>query len=392
MPRVTWFERLKGDRVDLCLDENPFHLAGGGQPGGRGMLVSPGVQVEVQDCRVRDGREVLTGRIIGGDMALGETVEAQVDLQWRDWVARMHSGEHALSRALERNRPGLRVFKVNIGEREGLVTLDFQGDLTWDLLWVAEEEANRVVGEDLPVTVEELTGYRAAEDPDLKANWERLQLDPPEIIRVVSLGGYDRVACCGVHVERTGQIGGVMVLGFKGSSPRWEVRYTVDPVRTQLMMEWSRMVRRMSREIGCPPEDIERVYWGAFEDAKAKAKLLDRLRDHLCLPFEERVRGGHRFHLLDLRPLGMVPAEMMNSAVRRRVESDPSSLGVGVVPAEQGLRFVACRGAGCPVDLSAWLKRMRPRGLKGGGSPQMVSGVAEECPLDEWIDSMLEGV
>jgi alanyl-tRNA synthetase len=382
---------VKGGSFLIVLRDNPFHLSGGGQPGGRGSISGDNFELRVEDCRGKGDVSVITAKLIkgaGDEVIPGSRVEVQVDLDWQAWVARMHSGEHALSRALERNFQGLRVFKVNIGEEEGLITLDYPEDLTWDKLWIAEEEANRVVNMDLAVRIEELTGDQALQDEALKANWERLQLDMPDSIRVVSLGGYDRVACCGLHVESTSQIGGVLVTGFKGSPSRWEVRYTVEPVRSALLDRWSRVVRRFSRDVGCQPEELEKVYGAVKEDAKSKAKLLERLRPFLVFPMTKVCLDGLSVFVVDLMSLGDLPSEMMTHQLRAKGEEDPRSISIGVCVSGGANRFAICRGGDVALDLCKWLRDNRDLGLKGGGSPDWVSGVFGDFNVELWIDRM----
>ncbi|MCX7828042.1 MAG: hypothetical protein N2315_02420 [Thermanaerothrix sp.] len=381
----------KGELLFVSLDPNPFHLAGGGQPGGRGFIRGDGFNLEVVDCRGKADEAVITAKVLEGSLdrvVPGAEVQIQVDIEWRDWVARMHSGEHALSRALERNFQGLRVFKVNIADEEGLITLDYPEELTWDKLWLAEDEANWVIARDLTVRIEELSGEDALRDESLKANWERLQMDMPDLVRVVSLGDYDRVACCGLHVERTSQIGGVLVTGFKGSPSRWEVRYTVEPVRSRLINRWSRLVRRFSRDVGCQPDEIEKVYMSAKEDAKSKGKLLERLRPFLVFPMNEVRLKGVNIFVMDLLSLGDLPSEMMTHPLRAKAAEDPKCIAVGVCLSGGTNRFAICRGGDVALDLSKWLKGNRDLGLKGGGSPDWVSGIFGDFNLDLWVDRM----
>ena len=386
--RLVSATAVKGGRTGLVLEENPFHPAGGGQPGDRGTLEAPGFRFLVEDCRLEEGVRTLWGRIQEGSPEPGQEVEPRVDRAYHLRIARMHSGEHALSRALEQGVPGLRVFKVNVDPEESLITLDWEGNLTWEILFAAEEEAGGVIRADLPVTIQTLSREEARSDPELKANWDRLEEggEAPEFLRVVSLGEHDRVACCGAHVERTGQIGGVLVTGFKGAPPRWEVRYTVH--REERLDEWSRPLRRLMRQVGCPPEELEKVYGRLQEERLEARKALDRLRPYLAFPFEEVPRGEGRLLRLVLPGLSL---DLVTGAAKARIEEDPGRAVLVLLPSEEGRSpFLVCRGSHVKGDLKGWLKGHPELRARGGGSPDWVSGVTEETDPVRWTEALKE--
>ena len=386
--RLEGVEAGKGNRVKLVLGENPFHPAGGGQPGDSGWVEAPGLRCRILDCRMEEGAPVLLGEVLEGTPVPGAEVEARVDEERHHLLARMHSGEHALSRALEKNVPGLRVFKVNVDTKESLITLRWEGELTWEVLFAAEAEANGVIRADLPVTTRVFSREEARVDPDLKANWDRLEGsgEAPESLRVVSLGDYDKVACCGSHVERTGQIGGVLITGFKGTAPHWEVRYTVH--RDELLEAWSRPLRRLVRQVGSPPEELEKVYGRLQEERSEARRLLDRLRPFLALPFREEPRGEASFLRLVLPGL---PLDLITGPCKEKIQEDPKRLVLALLP-DEGERspFLVCRGAGLTGDLKGWLKGHPELAARGGGSPDWISGVTQERDPEKWAEALKE--
>lgn len=386
--RLEGVEAGKGNRVKLVLGENPFHPAGGGQPGDSGWVEAPGLRCRILDCRMEEGAPVLLGEVLEGTPVPGAEVEARVDEERHHLLARMHSGEHALSRALEKNVPGLRVFKVNVDTKESLITLRWEGELTWEVLFAAEAEANGVIRADLPVTTRVFSREEARVDPDLKANWDRLEggKEAPESLRVVSLGDYDKVACCGSHVERTGQIGGVLITGFKGTAPQWEVRYTVH--RDELLEAWSRPLRRLVRQVGSPPEELEKVYGRLQEERSEARRLLDRLRPFLALPFREEPPGG------GILPPAGAPGPAPGPDHGTLQGDDPGgSEAAGAGPASR-------RGGAEPLPgLSGGGADGGPEGLAqgapgaggpGGGSPDWISGVTQERDPEKWAKALKE--
>ena len=72
-----------------------------------------------------------------------------------------------------------------------------------------EQEMNRLIDEDLPVTFEFVSRDELPEDISL----ERLPDDASDTIRLVHIGDYDVCPCIGKHVRSTAQIGRFEILG-----------------------------------------------------------------------------------------------------------------------------------------------------------------------------------
>jgi Ser-tRNA(Ala) deacylase AlaX len=72
-----------------------------------------------------------------------------------------------------------------------------------------EQEMNRLIDEDIPVTFEFVTRDELPEDISL----DRLPDDASETIRLVRIGDYDVCPCIGRHVRSTAQIGRFELLG-----------------------------------------------------------------------------------------------------------------------------------------------------------------------------------
>jgi len=72
-----------------------------------------------------------------------------------------------------------------------------------------EQEMNRLISEDLPVTFEFVSRDELPEGISL----ERLPDDASETIRLVRIGDYDVCPCIGKHVRSTAQIGSFEMLG-----------------------------------------------------------------------------------------------------------------------------------------------------------------------------------
>ena len=176
---------------EIVLDATAFYPEGGGQDADTGTLGG----VRVLDTRDREGTVV---HICDGALAVGETVEGIIDWDARFIRMQQHSGEHIVSGILNR-RYGCH--NVGFHMSSDIVTIDFDVEIPREALAEIEAEANAAVWADLPVK----TWYPSEEElPNVPYRTKRAL---PWPVRIVEVPGFDICACCGTHVQRTGEIG-----------------------------------------------------------------------------------------------------------------------------------------------------------------------------------------
>ncbi|MHB1574974.1 MAG: alanine--tRNA ligase [Candidatus Dormibacteria bacterium] len=202
-----------GQEADVVLADNPFYAEGGGQVGDRGRLVWEGGEAEVVDSQPTvEGPSVQRSRLLAGRLAVGLTVDAVVDSERRLGCARHHSATHLLNQALRE------VLGPGVVQRGSLVAPDHA---TFDFGWAQpissqelatiEAVVNQQVRLDLPRRVELLTVEQARAAGALALPDEIYQ----EVVRVVSFGAFSKELCGGTHVERTGELGAVVLTGSR---------------------------------------------------------------------------------------------------------------------------------------------------------------------------------
>lgn len=170
----------------------------GGQEADRGTLDG----VRVLDAHEKDG--VIT-HLTGGPLPVGKTVLGQID--WPDRFRKMqtHTGEHIVSGLIHKKYG---YDNVGFHLAGGGCTIDVSGELTREQLDEIEQEANRAVWQDLPVTARFPLAFELA-----KMDY-RSKLDLERDVRIVTVEGIDMCACCAPHVSSTGQIGVIKLLDF----------------------------------------------------------------------------------------------------------------------------------------------------------------------------------
>lgn len=368
---------VSGKKARFLLEENPFRPAGGGQPGDSGWIDGEDFKVEVVDCQIEGEGEVLVTRLKKGRPDEGMEVTVRVDEKRKALLTRMHSGQHILSKVLENMPDGPETYKTAIDDEESSISVSYDGELDWDLLFSAEDETNAVIARDIPVDILELSRDEARTLDDLKANWDRIE-DPT--ITVVRMGDFDVNACCGSHVTATGEVGGLLVTGFNGSAPEWTISFTV--LRDEKLQAFGRTTRRLLREVGCPLEKVERVYEKLRAEKEHLSKQLDKVRQMIRLPWTIEEREGYRFHFVEI---GGLDPEMVTPAVKRLIDDESDALALVLIPDDNGrARFLAAHGASVNLDLQKTLKAASSLKARGGGTSGWVSGMAGNPNLEDW--------
>ena len=183
---------------EITLSATAFYPEGGGQPADTGILGN----VRVTDVHEKDGQVV---HYTDGPLPVGEMVRGVIDWDRRFQHMQEHSGEHLVS-GLIHQRFGYDNVGFHMGTDE--VTIDFNGTLEWADLMAIEEKANGMIWENLEISAV------YPEKDELDAMEYRCKKELTGAVRIVSIPGGDVCACCGTHVERTGEIGLVKFLSM----------------------------------------------------------------------------------------------------------------------------------------------------------------------------------
>ena len=181
---------------EIILDATAFYPEGGGQACDLGTLGS----ARVLDVQAR-GDAII--HLCDTALTVGDTVEGRLDWDRRFDLMQQHSGEHIVSGIIH-----ARYGHHNVGFHvsSDVITIDFDGPIPAADLPRIEALANRAVWQNLPMHI----WYPEAEV--LPTVGYRTKKALPWPVRIVEVPGYDKCACCGVHVGATGEIGPIKLL------------------------------------------------------------------------------------------------------------------------------------------------------------------------------------
>ncbi len=209
---ATTAAAITGDELELVLDRTPFYAEGGGQLADQGTLrLSGGAVVEVLDVQTPvPGLVVHRGRVTSGEVTVGETVLAEVDVERRRAISRAHTATHLVHKAF-RVALGDTATQAGSENAPGRFRFDFAatGAVPATVLRDVEQEVNEVLAADLEVRAEVMSQEQARSVGAMALFGEKYG----DEVRVVSVGDWARELCGGTHALRSGQLGLVKILG-----------------------------------------------------------------------------------------------------------------------------------------------------------------------------------
>src|SRR6202142_754597 len=215
----------KGDSGAVVLNQTPFYGESGGQVGDTGVMTADGVRFKVTDTQKHLGDVfVHIGVVEEGTLKVGAALALEVDHRRRGTIRKNHSATHLLHEALRQ------VLGDHVAQKGSLVAPDrLRFDFSHPKPMSAEEIervediANDIVLENAPVIT------RLLSRDDAIASGARALFGEKygDEVRVVAMGespagagantmGWSVELCGGTHVNRTGDIGLISVLGDSG--------------------------------------------------------------------------------------------------------------------------------------------------------------------------------
>lgn len=339
---------------EITLSATAFYPEGGGQPADTGLLGN----VRVTDVHEKDGPVV---HYTDGPLPVGEMVRGVIDWDRRFQHMQEHSGEHLVS-GLIHQRFGYDNVGFHMGTDE--VTIDFNGVLEWEDLMAIEEKANGMIWENLEISAV------YPEKDELDAMEYRSKKELTGAVRIVSIPGGDVCACCGTHVERTGEIGLVKFLSmihYKGG-----VRISL-LCGKRAVEDYERkrdQVQKISVLLSARPGEIARAVEKLKEDeAKLQEKLVAAYDKLIASEVRDIKEGDGDIFILEPDFEAIQLRHLVNRLLEEKKGRTVLALGGA---AEGSFLYVLGSRDGDMRQLSRELNGLLNG--RGGGSAQMAQG------------------
>ena len=273
----------KGQEGQVILDHTPFYAESGGQIGDTGILKSAGARFTVRDTQKIGASFSHVGVLESGEMHVGDTVAAQVDVERRKSIALNHSATHLLHAALRK------ILGTHVEQKGSLVAADrlrfdfsHTQALSQDELRRVEDLVNSEIRENAPVETRVMALDEAVAAGAMSLFGEKYDSD----VRVLSIGDFSMELCGGTHVERAGDIGLFKLTGESGVAAG--VR-RVEALTGRAAYEWVVHTDQVLR-------DIAAMLRGSRDDVDEKVReLVERSRrlEKEVQQLKSKIASGH---------------------------------------------------------------------------------------------------
>ena len=182
------------DYVDIVLDRTPFYAECGGQTGDSGYIENDNLKAEVLTTFKVNKLFVHRSKVINGEIVIGDTVKASIDVPRREEIRVHHSSAHLLQAALIKVL-GDEVKQAGSQVEENRMRFDFTFSRAMTPQEVEKTEAimNAWVGQKLPIQ----TDVMDIEEAKLTGATALFGEKYEDIVRVVSIGGAKKCKCGG---------------------------------------------------------------------------------------------------------------------------------------------------------------------------------------------------
>jgi alanyl-tRNA synthetase len=202
-----------GDDVLIVLDHTPFYAESGGQVGDTGELRNAVARVAVEDTvKVTASVHGHQGRVLEGELGLGDMFTARVDALQRARTVRNHSVTHLMHKALRE------VLGDHVQQKGSLVNaertrFDFAHNAPVTEAQVAQIET--IVNAEILANVATQARVLPIEEAQKTGAMMLFGEKYGDEVRVLDIGS-SRELCGGTHVQRTGDIGVFKVVAESG--------------------------------------------------------------------------------------------------------------------------------------------------------------------------------
>jgi alanyl-tRNA synthetase len=193
-----------GEDVVVVLDKTPFYAESGGQVGDTGELRSASTRIVVEDTtRIQAAVYGHQGRVVEGEVAVGDAFSARVNAEQRARTVRNHSATHLMHKALRE------VLGAHVQQKGSLVNaertrFDFSHNAPLTDAQVAQIEA--LVNAEVLANAATQARVMGIDDAQKSGAMMLFGEKYGDTVRVLDIGS-SRELCGGTHVQRTGDIG-----------------------------------------------------------------------------------------------------------------------------------------------------------------------------------------
>ncbi|HLX22864.1 MAG TPA: alanine--tRNA ligase [Usitatibacter sp.] len=385
-----------GEEGIVVLDRTPFYAESGGQVGDRGELTKGGTCLTLFD--VQDTQKIQPdvfghhGLVKTGELQVGDTVAANVDLDRRARTMRHHSVTHLMHKAL-REVLGAHVTQKGSLVDEDKTRFDFSHNapMTPEQIHRVEGIVNTEILANVPTTARVMPIDDAQKLGAMMLFGEKYG----DEVRVLDIGT-SRELCGGTHVARTGDIGLFRITSEGGvAAGIRRVEAIAGTVAIAFARDEADRLARVADALKAQPKEVEAKLAASLEHERALEKEIAKLKQKMATS-----RGGDLAdEAVDVKGIKVLAARLDGADVKTlrdtldQLKGKLKSSAI-VLAASEGEKVSLI--AGVTQDLITRVKAgdlvnfvASQVGGKGGGRPDMAqAGGTNAAALPKALESV----
>ncbi|MEP7311653.1 MAG: alanine--tRNA ligase [Pseudomonadota bacterium] len=269
-----------GDQGEVIVDRTPFYAESGGQVGDTGALAGAAARFTVDDTRKRGTAYSHIGTVSTGRIAVGDSLDAQVDDARRQHVRRNHTATHLLHAAL-RETLGQHVTQKGSLVAPDRLRFDFAHfqPVTPDELRKIEQRVNGEIRANAPAETQTM-GYDAAVAAGAMALFGEKYADE---VRVLKVGDFSMELCGGTHVARAGDIGLFKIIAETGvAAGVRRIEALTGEGAVNYIEQTDELLRSVAGLVRGSRDDVMTRVQDTVEQLKSLEKQVRQLKDKLA--------------------------------------------------------------------------------------------------------------
>jgi alanyl-tRNA synthetase len=367
------------DKAAIILDKTIFYPEGGGQGSDRGTING----VALLDVQEKDDEILhLVSAEAGACLAVGPAKLVLDVLRRRDLTVQ-HTGQHLLSGTILR-LIGKPTVSMHLGDEVCTIDVDTP-DFSEETAVMVEEAVADAIEENHPVILHQCPPENLAAFP--------LRKVPPQgeaVIRVVEIQGHDFSPCCGTHLQSTGQIGMLRILGAE----KYKGMMRISFIAGRRALRDSRVLRQngalISHALKVPVPETGKGVLALLEKTNNLERQL-KVREEEAAQYkaEALVRAKGSASGAETLLTAAIPDAAIEEVLRIGRAAQKLTDGVILLAAPKDTKFAAFCSAK-DRDIRELIKKpMETWGGKGGGGPSFFQGL---FPSEKALAAFMEAV
>ncbi len=313
----------------IVLDQTPFYAERGGQVGDKGIFRNNNFLAHVVDTQyAKDDIIIHYIKVDKGVLNIGDSVEAQVDYNYRHDVMRNHSATHLLHRALKD------VLGEHVNQAGSIVLPDrLRFDFTHFEAVQEEElkEIERIVNEKILEALEVKTIETSLEKAQAAGVVGLFEEKYKDKVRVVQMGDYSKELCGGTHVNNTSFIGMFKIISE--SSIAAGVR-RIEAITGRAVYNYllglEEDLNNISQIMKVNRKDLSSKVQNIMEELKSKEKEIEALKAKMASSIVDEILNSKQ-NINNIDYIACKVENMDMNSLRNLGDKLKDSLGSGVI-------------------------------------------------------------